>query len=197
MKKLMPLVVTVAIICSSRFSHAEEKVVGYVPSPEGDYVELSSTGRTVLATGSASTARVGIGTTTPNAAAKLDVAGKIRMADGTQAANRVLTSDTAGVARWSDLPPQRATGIINWSQTTVPGTSWTCLSTSGTGRCSAQTLAGNSYIDISCADGKPVSTTITGTSHAEVPLGQSPNSVRGMSQTFVYRSYCADPPAYP
>ncbi len=41
---------------------------------------------------------VGIGVTNP--AAKLDVAGNIKIADGTQAYGRILTSDSNGVASW-------------------------------------------------------------------------------------------------
>lgn len=41
---------------------------------------------------------VGIGTGTP--AAKLDVAGNVKIADGTQGAGKVLTSDANGVASW-------------------------------------------------------------------------------------------------
>ncbi len=41
----------------------------------------------------------GIGTSTPSA--KLDIAGTFKLADGTQAAGRVLTSDAAGLATWA------------------------------------------------------------------------------------------------
>ena len=41
---------------------------------------------------------VGIGVTNP--AAKLDVAGNIKIADGTQAYGRILTSDSNGIASW-------------------------------------------------------------------------------------------------
>ena len=41
---------------------------------------------------------VGIGTITP--AAKLDILGNIKIADGTQAAGPVLTSDADGLASW-------------------------------------------------------------------------------------------------
>lgn len=49
----------------------------------------------------ASNDRVGIGTTTP--AAKLDVAGTIRIADGTQGVDKVLTSNATGVASWKSV----------------------------------------------------------------------------------------------
>lgn len=41
---------------------------------------------------------VGIGTVNPTA--KLDVQGKVKIADGTQGANKVLTSDANGLASW-------------------------------------------------------------------------------------------------
>lgn len=43
--------------------------------------------------------KVGIGTTAPKA--KLDVNGNVRIADGTQSAGRVLTSDSDGNASWA------------------------------------------------------------------------------------------------
>jgi hypothetical protein len=44
---------------------------------------------------------MGIGTSTPTA--RLDVNGNFKLADGSQAANRVLMSDAVGVATWTDL----------------------------------------------------------------------------------------------
>ncbi|WP_139326048.1 hypothetical protein [Chryseobacterium sp. RU33C] len=46
--------------------------------------------------------RIGIGTNTPTQ--RLDVAGKVKITDGTQGSGKVLTSDAAGVASWGDLP---------------------------------------------------------------------------------------------
>jgi hypothetical protein len=51
---------------------------------------------------------VGIGTTTPGA--KLDVGGQVKIADGTQGAGKLLTSDASGLASW---------------QTGVAGSQWT------------------------------------------------------------------------
>ena len=45
---------------------------------------------------------VGIGTSTP--AAKLDIIGSLKITNGTQGANKVLTSDTAGLATWANPP---------------------------------------------------------------------------------------------
>ncbi len=44
---------------------------------------------------------IGIGTTTP--AAKLDVAGNIKITDGTQGLGKVLTSDSNGLASWQNV----------------------------------------------------------------------------------------------
>ncbi|MBK7150098.1 MAG: collagen-like protein [Bacteroidetes bacterium] len=60
---------------------------------------------------------VGIGTTTPDLASKLDVIGAVKITDGTQGTGKVLTSDAAGLASWQTLPtiagptgPQGPTG---------------------------------------------------------------------------------------
>lgn len=45
-----------------------------------------------------SSGKVGIGVASP--AAKLDVAGSVKIADGTQGANKVLVSDANGLATW-------------------------------------------------------------------------------------------------
>ncbi len=49
---------------------------------------------------SAVSGNVGIGLTNPTS--KLDVAGSIKIADGTQGAGKVLTSDASGLASWQD-----------------------------------------------------------------------------------------------
>lgn len=48
----------------------------------------------------AGTGNVGIGTPTP--AAKLDIIGTIKITDGTEGANKILTSDPSGLATWLD-----------------------------------------------------------------------------------------------
>jgi len=71
--------------------------------------------------GASSSVNVGIGTTAPTA--KLDIAGSIKIVDGTQAAGKVLTSDANGLASW------QAAGVgSGWVLTgnalTTPGTNF-------------------------------------------------------------------------
>jgi len=65
---------------------------------------------------------VGIGVTAP--AAKLDIAGNIRIADGTQGAGKTLTSDANGNASWTAAPGLSSTGfrsvVINSNINTLP-----------------------------------------------------------------------------
>lgn len=54
---------------------------------------------------------VGIGVTNP--VAKLDVAGNIKIADGTQAAGRILTADANGLASWTPRKKPRVVRITD------------------------------------------------------------------------------------
>ena len=65
------------------------------------------TGNILLAT--RDNGNVGIGTTNPTT--KLDIAGSVKITDGTQGNNKVLTSDANGVATWKDLPATTDTSI--------------------------------------------------------------------------------------
>jgi hypothetical protein len=68
-----------------------------------------SIGNTIYGTGiGTGSANIGIGTTTPSA--KLDVAGTVKIVDGTQGAGKVLTSDAAGLASWQSA--SAATGSL-------------------------------------------------------------------------------------
>lgn len=60
-------------------------------------LQTMSTKMTILGNGN-----VGIGTTTPTA--KLDVAGTLKVVDGTQGVGKILTSDASGNASWQDPP---------------------------------------------------------------------------------------------
>ncbi|SHK07793.1 beta strand repeat-containing protein [Chryseobacterium polytrichastri] len=55
--------------------------------------------------------RIGIGTSVPSS--KLHINGSVRIADGSQANNKVLTSDANGVATWKDLPAATDTNLYN------------------------------------------------------------------------------------
>ena len=46
---------------------------------------------------------VGIGTSSPDSAARLDIAGKLKLTDGTQAIGRFLRSDSTGLASWAQI----------------------------------------------------------------------------------------------
>ncbi len=71
--------------------------------------------------------QVGIGTTTPAATTALDVVGTLRLADGTQGADKVLTSDAGGVARWQPAPGGALTfaGVYNAISSTAVLPDWT------------------------------------------------------------------------
>jgi hypothetical protein len=64
---------------------------------------------------------VGIGTSSP--LAKLDVSGTIKITDGSQGVNKVLTSDASGLATWAAIPYPAATatawGLLGNGGTTV------------------------------------------------------------------------------
>jgi|GEM_PF-5493054 len=62
---------------------------------------------------------VGIGTATPTA--KLEVQGSVKIADGTQGANKVLTSNAAGLASWQPPAGIKEWGLVKWNGTLVAG----------------------------------------------------------------------------
>jgi len=74
---------------------------------------------------------VGIGTTSPGA--KLDIAGNVKIADGTQGSGKVLTSDASGVANWQTVPPGVPAGGVMFFNLTACPSGWTEL-TSARGR---------------------------------------------------------------
>jgi hypothetical protein len=75
--------------------------------------ENSSTGPGLVV----STGPVGIGTMNP--AAKLDVEGNVKIADGTQASNYVLTSDANGLASWKPSGVYTGTCVTSYSASTT------------------------------------------------------------------------------
>nr|WP_228403426.1 hypothetical protein [Chryseobacterium sp. RU37D] len=82
--------------------------------------------------------KVGIGTGSP--VAKLDVAGNVRIADGTQGVGKVLTSDANGVASWQPAASTTDTNIYNTdgtlaaNRTVTLGNSNLNLNTNGFGK---------------------------------------------------------------
>ncbi|MDD5433766.1 MAG: hypothetical protein PHE77_03910, partial [Candidatus Pacebacteria bacterium] len=76
--------------------------------------------------------KVGIGTIDPGA--KLEVAGTVKIVDGTQGAGKVLTSDATGLASWQTNPgaAQGASATIS----TVPG--WYRIASNSGNRASAE-----------------------------------------------------------
>lgn len=72
----------------------------------------------------AHTGDVGVGT--PSPLAKLDVAGSIRMADGSQGNGKVLVSNAGGTGTWRSSPPATIYKNLNGSSVTV-GTTPTAL----------------------------------------------------------------------
>jgi hypothetical protein len=70
-------IVAAALLCAGAVAMSENlTMTTYYPSPSGVYRKLVSTTQTILARDSG---RVGIGTTAPSAAVKLDVAGPVRV----------------------------------------------------------------------------------------------------------------------
>ncbi len=81
---------------------------------------------------SAVSGNVGIGVVSPTT--KLDVAGTVKIADGTQALGRVFTSDASGNGSWQALPTAPVTSVFGRTGTVVAasGDYTTTLVTEGT-----------------------------------------------------------------
>lgn len=68
------------------------------------------------------TVNVGIGTTTPSA--RLHVVGNVKIADGTEGAGKVLTSDADGLASWQSLSIPPAGWSLTGNAGTIAGTNF-------------------------------------------------------------------------
>ncbi len=86
-----------------------------------------------------SSGNVGIGAPTPGA--KLDVIGSVRIADGTQGANRVLISDANGLASWKALSSISGAGMGVMAGTTADYAALSGYSSMCTGTAKTATYA--------------------------------------------------------
>ncbi|HRH49281.1 MAG TPA: hypothetical protein PLP23_11070 [Panacibacter sp.] len=110
---------------------------------------------------------VGIGVAT--AAAKLDIAGTVKIADGTQGTGKVLTSDANGLASWqtptgagSITGTGAAGNLAFWTGTSALGTNANLFWDNTNARLGIGTATPANKLDISGAGGLRVSTTNTG-----------------------------------
>jgi hypothetical protein len=117
LKKFLGLAAFLVFI-SSGYAEESITITTYYPSPYGSYRELRSTrmaiGDNYISNASYSwdsgtiysnadlvvEGSVGIGTAMPTDIVKLDVVGRMRIADGTQGPNYLLVSTSEGIASW-------------------------------------------------------------------------------------------------
>jgi hypothetical protein len=82
-----------------------------------------------ITTDTSGNSKVGIGTLTP--ATKLDVAGNIKITDGTEGAGKVLTSDSTGKASWQTPAGQCAVCISAYDNESNAWSTWKCSGEGG------------------------------------------------------------------
>jgi hypothetical protein len=97
----------------SNTTGAQNTYVGYKADGSATLTNATAIGANASVTSSNSVvlgnnANVGIGNTSPSA--KLDVTGTFKLADGTQGASKLLTSDADGNATWAELTAQSIFG---------------------------------------------------------------------------------------
>jgi photosystem II stability/assembly factor-like uncharacterized protein len=85
---------------------------GYNETGDNKLYIANSSSNPPLIYGDFSTGDVGIGTTSP--AAKLEVAGQVKITDGSQGTGKVLTSNSEGLASWQIL----SVGSVPWTNLT-------------------------------------------------------------------------------
>lgn len=108
---------------------------------------------------------VGVGTTNPNNT--LDVEGTVKLADGTQGAGKVLTSDASGVASWAAVAGIPAGAVMFFNLTSCPS-GWTNF-TPAQGRYIVGTVATGGTL------GSTVGTALTNTENR--PVGQHSHTI--------------------
>jgi subtilisin-like proprotein convertase family protein len=87
--------------------------------------------------------KVGIGTTMP--LARLDVAGNIKITDGTQGANKVLTSDSNGLASWLAPANGQTNGTLAGQMQYWNGSAWVTIASGSTGQVLTYTSNGPAW----------------------------------------------------
>jgi hypothetical protein len=101
-------------VINSQYSGQGKLILGTTTTNYG----TSTLGHTDIETMTLTAGNVGIGTATPSA--KLEVNGTLKITDGTQGANKVLTSDANGLASWQAAPT--ASSINAWGLNGNSGT---------------------------------------------------------------------------
>jgi hypothetical protein len=117
---------TLAVGNSSRATGQQATAIGFESNSSGQnataigYQAVASQSNSViLGSSSNGNNKIGIGTNTPDE--RLHVAGSVKIVDGTQANNYVLTSDANGKASWKDPNGLKAFGeIYRTSNLTLP-----------------------------------------------------------------------------
>lgn len=179
----------IAIGNSSRASGEQAAAFGHEANSSaqnataiGYQATTSQANAIVLGSSSNSNNKVGIGTNTPEE--RLHVVGSVKIVDGTQANNLVLTSDATGKASWKDVNNGKAfgeifrnsnvaltTGAVNFGSTGV---------TSNTGlNASSITVNTTGIYRITYTIGLKKSSTITANTNAEFYLTAGGTEING------------------